>query len=149
APLLLPPRSHRPLGRAGRTQRGLRLANPATHPGGAVPSRSPGCASGRTSVDGPRFASPEQHPNLVLPGMRIETREVVIVGGGPAGAVAGMLLARAGHDVLLLERQALPRRKACGDCISAGSTRLFERLGLLPAILELQCARLRGWRIVA
>lgn len=81
--------------------------------------------------------------------MRIETREVVIVGGGPAGAVAGMLLARAGHDVLLLERQALPRRKACGDCISAGSTRLFERLGLLPAILELQCARLRGWRIVA
>ncbi len=81
--------------------------------------------------------------------MHIESREVVIVGGGPAGAVTGMLLARSGHDVLLLERRSLPRRKACGDCISAGTTQLFERLGLLPDIDALRPARLRGWRIIA
>lgn len=82
-------------------------------------------------------------------GTHTERREVVIVGAGPAGAVAGLLLARAGHDVLLLERLSLPRRKPCGDCVSAGSTQVFERLGLLPAIDALAPARLRGWRIIA
>lgn len=73
----------------------------------------------------------------------------MIVGAGPAGAVVGLLLARAGHDVLLLERMALPRRKPCGDCVSAGSTQLLARLDLLSAIEALAPARLRGWRIVS
>ena len=78
-----------------------------------------------------------------------EQREAVVVGGGPAGTVTALLLARAGHDVLLLERKSLPRAKPCGDCLSAGSTRVLSRLGLLTAIDTLAPARLRGWRIVA
>lgn len=78
-----------------------------------------------------------------------EYREVVIVGGGPAGAIAAVLLARAGHDVLVVERAQVPRPKPCGDCLSAQTTRVLARLGVLDAVDALDPARLEGWRIVA
>jgi geranylgeranyl reductase family protein len=40
--------------------------------------------------------------------------DVIVVGAGPAGAIAGYTLGKAGMDVLLLEKTAFPRRKACG-----------------------------------
>jgi geranylgeranyl reductase family protein len=40
--------------------------------------------------------------------------DVVIVGAGPAGAVLAYLLAKAGAEVLLLEKKVFPRYKACG-----------------------------------
>ena len=75
--------------------------------------------------------------------------DVVIVGGGPAGAVAALQLARGGMHVVLLERCALPRAKACGDCLSPQATLVLERLGLLPDVLALEPATLAGWRICA
>ena len=75
--------------------------------------------------------------------------DVIIVGAGPAGALTALLLARAGVDVLLLDRAAFPRAKACGDCLSIGATALLRRTGLLGRLLEAPHARLRGWRIVA
>ena len=44
--------------------------------------------------------------------------DVIVVGGGPAGATAAYELARKGFDVILLERRRLPRFKACGGCLS-------------------------------
>lgn len=40
---------------------------------------------------------------------------VLVVGGGPGGAAAAYWLARAGHDVTLVEKKAFPRDKTCGD----------------------------------
>ena len=41
--------------------------------------------------------------------------EVIVVGAGPAGSTVATYLARAGVDVLLLEKTEFPREKVCGD----------------------------------
>jgi geranylgeranyl reductase family protein len=59
--------------------------------------------------------------------------EVVVVGGGPAGAAAAITLARAGHPVSLVDKAHFPRDKTCGDGLTAGALRLLQELGLDPA----------------
>lgn len=75
--------------------------------------------------------------------------QVAIVGAGPAGSTLALLLARAGVDVLLIDRATFPRVKPCGDCLSAEVTRILERLGVLGGVLARGPARLAGWRIVS
>jgi geranylgeranyl reductase family protein len=55
---------------------------------------------------------------------------VVVVGAGPAGASAAIVLARGGVDVRLLERSAWPREKTCGDGISPDGVRIAAELGI-------------------
>src|SRR5262245_45205832 len=62
--------------------------------------------------------------------------DVLIVGAGPAGAVAAIVLARAGARVRLLDRAAFPRDKLCGDTINPGTLVLLRRLGLAAGIEE-------------
>jgi flavin-dependent dehydrogenase len=78
-----------------------------------------------------------------------EEFDTIIVGAGPAGSTTATLLARAGYKVLLLDREEFPRAKPCGDCLSAGATRILHDLGVLPRIEAESPARLEGWRIVA
>jgi flavin-dependent dehydrogenase len=73
--------------------------------------------------------------------------DCVVVGGGPAGSVSALLLARCGFDVILLDRVRFPRAKACGDCISPQTNLLLEELGLMDAVAWARPARLEGWRI--
>ena len=60
--------------------------------------------------------------------------DVAVVGAGPAGAIAGLILARAGRRVLLLDRRRFPRDKACGDF--AGPAALVELADLGAAETE-------------
>ena len=57
-------------------------------------------------------------------------RDVVVVGAGPAGAVAARQVARRGASVLLLDRAAFPRWKVCGACLSAGAFEVLASVGL-------------------
>jgi geranylgeranyl reductase family protein len=58
--------------------------------------------------------------------------EIVVVGGGPAGAAAAITLARAGTPVLLVDKARFPRDKCCGDGLTADALRQLESLGLRP-----------------
>ena len=60
--------------------------------------------------------------------------DVVVMGGGPAGAAAGNVLARAGFDVLIVERDRHPRHHI-GESLLPGSVPVLGRLGVSPAEL--------------
>lgn len=58
-----------------------------------------------------------------------------IVGGGPAGMMLGLLLARAGVDVVVLEKHADFLRDFRGDTLHPSTLEIFRELGLLEALL--------------
>ncbi len=61
--------------------------------------------------------------------------DVVIAGGGPAGALAALILARAGARVRVFERARFPRHKLCGDTLNPGALSVLARhLDLAPLI---------------
>ena len=55
--------------------------------------------------------------------------EVVIIGGGLAGSAAAIVLARAGRDVVLLERESQPQHKVCGEFLSQEALMYLRSLG--------------------
>src|SRR5713101_5882914 len=73
-----------------------------------------------------------------------QTFDVIIVGGGPAGAVAATLLGRAGIETLLLDKSHFPRDKACGDAVGGQSVELMDELGVEPELLNYRVARIAG-----
>src|ERR1700722_707801 len=66
---------------------------------------------------------------------RISAR-VCIVGGGPAGVMAGYLLARAGVDAIVLEKHADFLRDFRGDTVHPSTLEVMHELGLLQGFLQ-------------
>src|SRR3712207_9480650 len=58
------------------------------------------------------------------------TEQIVIVGGGLAGASAACILARAGRPALLIERDPEPRHKVCGEFLSVEAQAYLAHLGI-------------------
>ena len=59
--------------------------------------------------------------------------DIVVIGGGPAGAAAATMLARQGWSVTLLERERFPRDHV-GESLLPASIPILEELGVLPAV---------------
>jgi len=56
--------------------------------------------------------------------------DVIVVGGGPAGATAAHYLARSGLDVLVVEKTRFPREKVCGDGLTPRAVRELVTMGV-------------------
>jgi geranylgeranyl reductase family protein len=69
------------------------------------------------------------------------TCDLLVVGGGPAGAAAAIRGAAAGLSVVLCDKASFPRDKTCGDGLTTSALRLLERLGLDPPAVP-------GWETV-
>jgi len=72
--------------------------------------------------------------------------DALIVGAGPAGSVAGIVLARAGVRVRIVDRATFPRDKLCGDTVNPGTLERLRRLGV-AGDLDARALRVDGMRV--
>ena len=75
-------------------------------------------------------AAPSSSPSESAPPPVVRRADVLISGGGPAGATAVAHLAAAGLDVVVLEKTAHPREKVCGDGLTPQAVRELQLLGV-------------------
>jgi menaquinone-9 beta-reductase len=62
--------------------------------------------------------------------------DAAVIGSGPAGATVARLLAQAGWSVALIERAGFPRRKVCGEFISAATQPVLQACGVAAEFLD-------------
>ena len=80
----------------------------------------------------------------------MDTRyDAIVVGGGPAGATSATLLARAGWRVAVIEKASFPRRKVCGEFISATTWPLLRALGVAESLLAIAGPAVRRIELLA
>lgn len=74
--------------------------------------------------------------------------EVLVIGGGPAGATTSMLLAQHGHDVVLLDKAHFPRAKACAEYVNPAAAEILGRIGIHTRALEAGAAPVQGMTVI-
>src|SRR5688572_5233011 len=82
-------------------------------------------------------------PLMLMDGPRRIGTRCCIAGGGPAGMMLGLLLARAGVETVVLEKHADFLRDFRGDTVHPSTLRIMDELGLLDAFLRLPHQKLR------
>ena len=75
--------------------------------------------------------------------------DAVVVGAGPAGAMAARELARRGAGVLLVDKARFPRYKVCGGCLNPRALRVLARAGLGHLVEKLRAVPLTRFKLGA
>src|SRR5262245_14845629 len=99
-------------------------------------------ASGAGAVTGARPADAVGVPAPAASGEALDA-DVIVIGGGPAGAVLGAYLARAGIDHLIVDKAVHPRPHV-GESLVCSTTRVFREIGFVDAIERAGFVRKRG-----
>ena len=73
--------------------------------------------------------------------------EVLIIGGGPAGAAAGYWLSQLGRDCIIIEKKTFPREKTCGDGLTPRAVKQLTDMGLADELAKFH--RYEGLRATA
>ena len=73
--------------------------------------------------------------------------DVLVAGAGPAGSATAILLARAGVSVLVVDRAAFPRDKACSEYMSPEAVRILARLGVVETLEKAGAFPLEGMKV--
>ena len=73
--------------------------------------------------------------------------DVVIIGAGPAGALAALGLSRSGASVLLVEKYDFPREKVCGGCLNGRALGVLESVGLGTLALQAGGTPIESFRL--
>ncbi|MEM6822462.1 MAG: NAD(P)/FAD-dependent oxidoreductase [Verrucomicrobiota bacterium] len=73
--------------------------------------------------------------------------DIVVIGAGPAGSLYSYLTAKAGLNVLLIDRAEFPRRKVCGDCLNPRCWDIWQAAGLKESFSNLEHHSVRGFKI--
>jgi len=75
--------------------------------------------------------------------------DIAIMGAGPAGSTAAILLARRGYDVVLVDRARFPRDKVCGDYLTPGAVKfLRDEIGVEGQLLRAGAVRVERQTVV-
>lgn len=80
--------------------------------------------------------------------MKKSNFDVIIIGGGPAGAVSSIYLSRWGLRTAVIERKAFPRETLCGEFLSLEVTELIKSLGLEQKFLSLKPNRITQFKFI-
>jgi flavin-dependent dehydrogenase len=79
----------------------------------------------------------------------MQTFDVAIVGGGPAGSSCASFCALASLKTIVLEREKFPREKVCGDCLNPSCWPVLERLELRQRVRDLPHCELSAVKFIA
>ncbi len=70
--------------------------------------------------------------------------DAIVVGGGPAGSIAAMYLAKAGKKTLLIDKTEFPRDKICGDAQGRKAAAIMKELGIYKEYEQLEGQKIYG-----
>ncbi|MGE5209181.1 MAG: NAD(P)/FAD-dependent oxidoreductase [Alphaproteobacteria bacterium] len=79
----------------------------------------------------------------------MQTFDIAIVGGGPAGSSCAAFCALAGLQTIVLEREEFPREKVCGDCLNPSCWPVLERLSVAQGVRNLPHSKLTSVKFIA
>ena len=74
--------------------------------------------------------------------------DVIIIGGGPAGSVAGIYLSRFGFRTAVIERKPFPRETLCGEFLSLEVADQLRSLCLEDKFLSLQPNKISSFKFI-